>query len=157
MFFKKDVLRVSFLTKLQASAFNFIKKETLAQVFSCEFCEISNTFSYRTPPVATSEKYSQFVWVPEVCQTIFRWCLIPQTLMFPSTFISILFSLSFSPFFPLLSPLWFYFPQKLHLISSIHTPCPSPPAWSDPVASPVDKLAEIASPVPNYASHPINE
>ena len=40
--------RVSFLTKLQA--WNFIKKETLAQVFSCEFCEISiNTFSYRTP------------------------------------------------------------------------------------------------------------
>ena len=32
-----------FLTKLQAC--NFIKKETLAQVFSCEFCEISrNTF-----------------------------------------------------------------------------------------------------------------
>ena len=26
---------------------NFINKETLAQVFSCEFCEISkNTFSY---------------------------------------------------------------------------------------------------------------
>ena len=34
---------------------NFIKKETLAQVFSCEFCKISkNTFSYRTPPVAAS-------------------------------------------------------------------------------------------------------
>ena len=31
----------------------FIKKETLAQVFSCEFCEISeNSFSYRTPPMA---------------------------------------------------------------------------------------------------------
>ena len=30
--------------------------ETLAHVFSCEFCEISkNTFSYRTPPVAASE------------------------------------------------------------------------------------------------------
>ena len=29
---------------------------TLAQVFSCEFCGISNnTFSYRTPPVAASE------------------------------------------------------------------------------------------------------
>ena len=29
---------------------NFIKKETLAQVFACEFCEISkNTFFYRTP------------------------------------------------------------------------------------------------------------
>ena len=36
-------------------ACNFIKKETLAQVFSYEFCEISkNTFSYRTPPVAAS-------------------------------------------------------------------------------------------------------
>ena len=31
-------------------SWNFIKKETLAQVFSCEFCEISkNTFFYRTP------------------------------------------------------------------------------------------------------------
>ena len=33
-----------------------IKKKTLAQVFSCEFCEISkNTFSYRTRLVAASE------------------------------------------------------------------------------------------------------
>ena len=48
---------VSFLIKLQVSACNFIKKETLAQVFFCEFCEISkNAFSYRTPPVAASEK-----------------------------------------------------------------------------------------------------
>ena len=31
------------------------KKNTLAQVFSCEFCEISkNTFLYRTPLVAAS-------------------------------------------------------------------------------------------------------
>ena len=30
-------------------------KETLAQVFSCEFCEISkSTFSYRAPPATTS-------------------------------------------------------------------------------------------------------
>ena len=36
-------------------ACNFIKNESLAQVFSCEFCEISkNTFFYRTPPVADS-------------------------------------------------------------------------------------------------------
>ena len=36
---------LSFLTKLQAQTCNFIKKETLAQLFSCEFCEIStNTF-----------------------------------------------------------------------------------------------------------------
>ena len=34
-----------------------IKKETLAQVFSCEFFEISkNTFSFRIPPVTASEK-----------------------------------------------------------------------------------------------------
>ena len=33
-----------------------IEKETLAQVFSCEFCQISkNTFSYRTPPMAASD------------------------------------------------------------------------------------------------------
>ena len=32
--------------KEEAEACNFIKKETLAQVFSCEFCEIfKNTFS----------------------------------------------------------------------------------------------------------------
>ena len=38
---------------MQASASNFIKKETLAQVFSCEFCDITkNTFSYRTSPMA---------------------------------------------------------------------------------------------------------
>ena len=31
-------------------------KESLAHVFSCEFCDISkNTFSYRIPLVATSE------------------------------------------------------------------------------------------------------
>ena len=66
--------RVSFLIKLQASKLtiktpewrfgvfivnygicNFIKKEALAQVFLCEFCEISkNTFFYRTPVVAAS-------------------------------------------------------------------------------------------------------
>ena len=38
--------RASFLMKLQVQACNFNKKENLAQVFSCEFCEISkNTFS----------------------------------------------------------------------------------------------------------------
>ena len=38
--------KVSFL----GTAFNFIKRETLAQVFSWEFCEISkNTFFCRTP------------------------------------------------------------------------------------------------------------
>ena len=51
---KKDVLksfaentcaRVSFFIKQEASDYSFIKNETLAQVFSCEFCEIcKNTF-----------------------------------------------------------------------------------------------------------------
>ena len=37
--------RTSLLIKLQVEACNLIKKEALAQVFSCEFCEISkNTF-----------------------------------------------------------------------------------------------------------------
>ena len=46
--------RVSFL-KFQTSACSFIKKEALAQVFFCEFCEIfKDTFFYRTPPVAAS-------------------------------------------------------------------------------------------------------
>ena len=49
--------RVSFLIKLRTSACNFIKKETLAKVFSCEFCEISkSTFFYKTPPVAASKR-----------------------------------------------------------------------------------------------------
>ena len=48
--------RVSFSIKLQAKANNFIKKETLTQMFSCEFCEIlKNIFSYRTPPATASE------------------------------------------------------------------------------------------------------
>ena len=39
-----------------------MKIETLAQAFSCEFCEISkNSFSYRTPPVAASENCSDQV------------------------------------------------------------------------------------------------
>ena len=46
--------RVSFLIKLQTSG-NFIKKEALAQVFSCEFCDISkNTFFHRSPLVTES-------------------------------------------------------------------------------------------------------
>ena len=36
-------------------ACNFIKEETLAQVFSCEFCESSkNIFFHRTPMLAVS-------------------------------------------------------------------------------------------------------
>ena len=37
---ENTIVRASFSIKLQASTCNFIEKETLAQVFSCEFCEI---------------------------------------------------------------------------------------------------------------------
>ena len=46
--------RVSFLIKL---ACNFIKKETLAQLFSCKFCEFSNiTFSTEHLRTTASER-----------------------------------------------------------------------------------------------------
>ena len=43
-----------------------LKKETLAQVFSCEFCEISkNTFYYRTPLVSDHPKNKEgFLLLP---------------------------------------------------------------------------------------------
>ena len=52
---KNNCVRASCLIKLQAEACNFIKKETQAEVFPSELCEISkNAFCYRTPPVAAS-------------------------------------------------------------------------------------------------------
>ena len=52
-FTEKHLCQSLFSIKLQAC--NFIKKKTLAQVFSSEFFKISqNTFSYRTHPVAAS-------------------------------------------------------------------------------------------------------
>ena len=43
-------------------ACNFIKKETVTLVFSCEFCKISkNTFSHRTPLVVASEDFFAIV------------------------------------------------------------------------------------------------
>ena len=42
--------------KLQASAGNFIKKEALVQMFSCEFCEIfTKNFLQRTATVTASK------------------------------------------------------------------------------------------------------
>ena len=40
LYYKKPPTQV-FLPEIQPEACNFIKKETLAQVFSCEFCKIS--------------------------------------------------------------------------------------------------------------------
>ena len=62
VFCEKGVLEnfAKFTGKKLRQRLFFNKKDTLAQVFSFEFCEISkSTFSYlylyRTPPVATSE------------------------------------------------------------------------------------------------------
>ena len=48
--------------------FEFIKEEILAQLFSCEFCEISkNIFSYRTPLGAVSESLKHVIDFAEIC------------------------------------------------------------------------------------------
>ena len=48
-------------------AWNFFEKDTLAQVFSCEVCEISkNAFFYRASPVAASVNWT-FKW-----RTVYR-------------------------------------------------------------------------------------
>ena len=55
-FTEKHLCQGLFFNKVAGEACNFIKKETLIQVFSCEFCEISkNIFSYRTPPVTAPD------------------------------------------------------------------------------------------------------
>ena len=57
---------------IETKACNFIKNETLVQVFSCELPEISkNTFSYWTPPLSASEigsfqEYRGHLWVWEL-------------------------------------------------------------------------------------------
>ena len=55
--------RVSFLINLQAPACNFIKKETLAQVFSCEFCETSKNTFFTEHLRATAFGTSEIVWI----------------------------------------------------------------------------------------------
>ena len=53
--YENTCARVSFFNKVVGAACNFIKIEILAQVFSCEFYEISkNTFFYKSPLVAAS-------------------------------------------------------------------------------------------------------
>ena len=54
----QEFVQCPFNDPLTGAACNFIKKETLAQVFSCEFYEFyeisKSTFSHRTPLVAAS-------------------------------------------------------------------------------------------------------
>ena len=44
-----------FFNKVKAC--NFMKKENLAQVFSCEFCEISKNTFFTEHPLATASNY----------------------------------------------------------------------------------------------------
>ena len=85
-FFKKGVLKnftkftwkhmcqSFYLNKaaLRPEACNVIKKLTLAQAFSCKFCEISkNRFSYRTTPVAVSVHYNKKTRQCRECQKFY--------------------------------------------------------------------------------------
>ena len=47
--------------KIKPKAFNFVKKETLAQVFSCEFCEISKNNFFTEHFWTTASEYLQQV------------------------------------------------------------------------------------------------
>ena len=62
---EKHLRQTCFLIKLltcKVKACNFIKKETLAHEFSCEFCKIfKNTFLHRTSVVAASYKNQKFL------------------------------------------------------------------------------------------------
>ena len=61
--------RVSFLIKLQSWACNFIKKESLAQVLSCEFCEISkNTF--HTEHIWETASFPFFYFLEEISRKL---------------------------------------------------------------------------------------
>ena len=63
---------VSFLIKLQGEACNFIKKETLAQLFSCEFCEISkNIFLQNT----SGDCFYSMIKTNKFPSTKISWCM----------------------------------------------------------------------------------
>ena len=86
---KTPVSESFFLIRLQAQACNFIKKETQAQVFSCEFCEIfKNSLFYRTPPVAASN-FSQLILSIFLFPQHFSQCILPGGKKFSQLIVSI--------------------------------------------------------------------
>ena len=56
----KHLCQGLFFNKVEAEACNFIKKETLARVFSCEFCEISKDNLFTEHLWATASDNSAF-------------------------------------------------------------------------------------------------
>ena len=77
---------------------NFMKKESLTQVFSCELCKIFKNLSYKTPPVAVSD--------PRTSYKTFQKTAIWEVKLHPRLI-----------FWGALSPLWVSFYQKDNLIS----------------------------------------
>ena len=66
---KKGILR----NFAKSEACNFIKKETLAQVFSCEFCEISKNIFFTEHLWTTATAYFPlFVLVNFLCASYFK-------------------------------------------------------------------------------------
>ena len=62
----KHLFQSLFFNKLaRLRPVTFLKKESLAQVFSCKFCEVSkNTFFYRIPSAAASVYYNENIMTP---------------------------------------------------------------------------------------------
>ena len=66
VFYKKDVLtsfakftaKICARLKLQASVWNFVKKETLTEEFSCEFCEIFKNIFFTEHLWTNASRYS---------------------------------------------------------------------------------------------------
>ena len=76
---KTYLIQSPFLIMSQALGQQLYQKETLVQMFSCEFCEIfKNTFSRRTPLVVASELCLHFITVAsssiELIETIAYKC-----------------------------------------------------------------------------------
>ena len=73
------------MQRIRSSHRRYSVKKTLAQVFSCAFCEISrNTFSYITPPITASEALIfrlVFLHKDSICSLKFRFLskLIPKS------------------------------------------------------------------------------
>ena len=65
-FTRKHLCQSLFFNKVADEACNFIKKETLAQVFSCEFCEIFENIFFtehlRTTAPGCKTNYSSEKW-----------------------------------------------------------------------------------------------
>ena len=79
--------RVSFLMKLQAKACSFIKKETLAEVFSCKFGEIfKNTFFTEHLQATASDKKNEIRYKAKSYK-YFRTKKTPLISFFPQTLV----------------------------------------------------------------------